>query len=138
MGTGCVEMLFGCNRICSPPCPLQCYIPLQLSNHTEISPEESPFHYFISRGAEILAAQCNPSGHMCLGHQPLAGRGGCRSLCWGRYLGCFPIASPVCPSPWPWLPSKEPGLSARVFRGFFCSQRKQSSVASSFVHQNRH
>lgn len=47
MGIGCVEMIFGCNRIRPPRCLLQRYVFLQLSNHTEISLEEPPFPYFI-------------------------------------------------------------------------------------------
>lgn len=52
VGTVCVEVLCGCNYVCSPLCPLQCYMFLHFSNHTEISLEELPFPYFMSSGGK--------------------------------------------------------------------------------------
>lgn len=75
MGTGCVEVLIGCNYVCSPFCPLQCYIFLHLSNHTDISLEESPFPYFISSGGKSQLLSVTHQSACAWDTSPLQGLG---------------------------------------------------------------
>lgn len=69
---------------------------------------QSNFHFLI-----LLTVEGNPGFlvwpiGVFLGEQPFAGLRGCCCPCWSWYLGCFTIVGLVCPSPWPWLPWKEP------------------------------
>jgi len=132
MGTGCVEMLFGCNHISSPLCPLQCCVFLQLLNYTEISPEESPFSLFYQQRRKIPGCLVQPISSHVLGHP---------APCWARGLPLSLLGS----VPW-WFRYGESGVAMAAERGtralgkssqgIFCFWRKHSSVASCFVHQN--
>lgn len=99
MGIGCVEMIFGCNRIRPPRCLLQRYVFLQLSNHTEISLEEPPFPYFIGSWRKTLVAWCTPPACLagrvgCTPPVPCRTQG-CHCLCCAQYPGCS--ARPLSP-----------------------------------------
>lgn len=112
-------MFFGCNHLCSPLCLLQSHVFLYLMNHTEISPEQLPFPYFINSGGKSWVLSVT---HWCVLGAP--------ALCRAQRL-LLPLLGLV-----PWLfhyngvwcvPPHGHGcqgrsLSARVFRGFFVSR----------------
>lgn len=85
------------------------------------------YHFSILLAAEGKSCLLSVTHHLACAWDasPLQGPGGCGCLCRGQYLGCFAMVNTVCPSAWPWLPSEEPELSARVFRGFFVSRDKK-------------